>query len=313
MPPLARQPERKAATMIDCVLIIVAYRSGTDLPALIESVPAAVGGRSWQAIVVNNDTSDDIAPLLAPYTRVTLVNANGNLGYSGGLNLGLRSAPESRFIAFLNPDLLLDPGSLDALAGAAGMGAVVAAVPVILDAEGRQHPSLRREPTILGSLGEALFGDRWPTRPLWLTEVLRGEIRYSRPASIDWATGAALLVRTETIGRVGDWDAARFFLYSEETDYCRRIRELGGVIAFTPAAVVRHRGAGSGSSPRLDALLEVNKVRYFAKWHGRASTAVFAAVSLLHSGLRSFRPSGRLALTAILSRGARDGLPGGVR
>lgn len=296
--------------MIDLSIVIVAYRSADDLPGLLASLPGAAGGLSWRATVVDNYGLDGLSAGDDP--RVTLIPAGSNLGYSGGLNLGVSRAPSSRFTVFLNPDLVLDVGSLEGLVQACGPSGVGAAVPLVLDALGVPQLSLRREPTTLRSLGEALFGDHWPRRPHFLAEMVRGEEGYRTPTSVDWATGAALVVRTEVLSEVGAWDSGRFFLYSEETDFSRRIRARGLEIAFSPGAVVRHRGAGSGSSPELDALLFVNKIRYFRKWHDAGSTAVFFLVAVLHNLLRLNRPASRLTLRALFSPAVRSALPGGT-
>jgi N-acetylglucosaminyl-diphospho-decaprenol L-rhamnosyltransferase len=300
--------------MIDCVLIIVAYNSAGDIRELLDSVPDAAGALSWSAVVVNNSPSDELAAVLEPYANVTLITPGDNLGYSGGLNAGLAAAEPSRLVAFLNPDLSLDPGSLVSLASAVtNTPGTVAAVPAIFDEDGRARTSLRREPSIAGTLGDALFGNHWPGRPSALTEIVRNPAQYRVPHSVDWATGAALMVRRDVVDAVGEWDAMRFFLYSEETDYCRRIRERGGQIWFTPHATVRHRESGSGSAPELDALLEVNKVRYYRKWHAAVPSFAFALVALLRNGLRAGRPSSRATLAALVSRRARTALPGGQR
>lgn len=297
--------------MIDCAVIIVAYRSAGDLPALLSSIPAAAGELSWAAVVVDNYGLDNLDAVVAGEPCVTLVSAAENLGYSGGLNLGIANAQPSRFTAFLNPDLVLEPFALSTLAAACESGGAGASVPLVLDEDGERQRSLRYEPTLTRALGEAVLGDHWSGRPHWLSEMVRSPERYGSAIYTDWATGAAMVVRSGALAKVGAWDAKHFFLYSEETDYCRRLRDAGYQIAFAPSAVVRHRGGASGSSVGLEALLALSKLRYFRKWHGRLPAAVFFVISVIHNGLRVRRPGARAALRALFSPSARSSLPGG--
>lgn len=295
--------------MVDCMLIVVSYRSAPAVSGLLDTVPAAVGELSWHVVVVNNEPADDLARIVSTHPRSTLVESGGNLGYAGGINQGLLAAPPSRWTGFLNPDLRLGPGSIARLAEAAGDRD--AAVPTIVDDDGIRQCSLRHEPTILGSAGDALFGDRWPDRPAALSETVRDEMTYDRAGVVDWATGALLMVPTAVVKQVGMWDSERFFLYSEETDYCRRLRGVGAAIRFVPDAVVHHRGAGSGSSDALHALQEVNRVRYFRKWHGHVTTVGFAGAVVLNSVIRAHRSRSRAALRALVTSSERTTLPGG--
>ncbi|MDH6238270.1 glycosyltransferase family 2 protein [Cryobacterium sp. CG_9.6] len=297
--------------MRDLTLVIVAYKSADDMITLLASVAAAVDELTWHAIVVDNYGDDGIAAAHAADSRVTVVTANGNLGFSGGANLGLGYATPSHFTIFLNPDLVLEAGSISSLVETCRKEGIGATVPLLTNESGVIQPSLRREPSMLRSLGEALFGDHWPGRPHWLSEMVRSNEPYRTMAPVDWATGAALLVKTNVLGFVGEWDAARFFLYSEETDYCRRIRQSGLQIVFVPGAIMRHRGAGSGTSIQLDALLALNKLRYFRKWHGSVASAMFYGVAVVHSLVRVRRAESRLILRALSSPSVRAALPGG--
>lgn len=291
-------------------MIVVSFRSGRDLPGLISSIDAAVSDCSWHLVIVDN-AGEDLSAGLPVDQRITVVDAGGNLGFSGGINVGLRAAPAARWTLFLNPDLILHPGSVSALLSVPAEA--VASVPRIVDGAGVRQNSLRREPSLLRAIGEAVFGDRWPSRPAALSETVRDEAAYATTHSIEWATGAILAVRTEAVIGTGPWDAERFFMYSEETDYARRLREGARPIIYVPAAAVEHRAGGSGTSPDLDALLEVNKVRYYAKWHGSVAAAAFGAVTLLRNALRLHRPGARAAVRALLSSRARASLPGGAR
>jgi hypothetical protein len=74
--------------------------------------------------------------------------------------------------------------------------------------------------------------------------------------------------------------------------------------------VVTHRGAGSGTGPPLVALNEVNRVRYFRKYHGRLASALFRLAVIGTELLRANRPGNRLALTVLLSERRWSTLPG---
>ncbi|MGY1831481.1 glycosyltransferase family 2 protein [Geodermatophilus sp. SYSU D01180] len=297
---------------LDCVLVVVTYRSARDLPGLLDSVPAALAGLRAEVLVVDNASDDDVAGVLEGRPATRLLRTGANLGYAGAINLALDCMPPARWVAVLNPDLTLAPGSLAELAACGERTGAAAVVPQLLDDDGQRSPSLRREPTVRRALGEALLGDLLPARPAWSAELVRDPAAYTTEHPVEWATGAVVLLRSVAVARVGHWDS-RFFLYSEEVDYLRRLREVGASVWFTPTAVARHRGGGSGQSPDLVALLVVNRVRYAHKWHGRRGAAAQWAVSLLHCTLRLGEPGHRRALAALLSRRVRGRLPGGGR
>lgn len=295
--------------MADCALIVVSYRNTVGLERLLATVPGAAGPLSWHVVVVNNAPEDDLGPLVSGVPEAEVVEAGDNLGYAGGINLGLAAAPTSRWTVFLNPDVMLTAGSLASMARAAGE--TTAVVPVIEDDHGDLQLSLRREPTLLRALGDTFLGNRWPARPAWLGETILSAAAYERTGEVDWATGAVIMVPTSAVAAVGPWDADRFFLYSEETDYCRRLRANGYPLQVLPEVRVMHEGAGSGTSDALHALQEVNRVRYFRKWHGASETAAFWGVVVLNNVLRSHRRRSRASLQALLTRRIRAALPGG--
>jgi N-acetylglucosaminyl-diphospho-decaprenol L-rhamnosyltransferase len=303
-----------SADAVDCTAIVVTYNSAADLPGLLDTVAAAAAGIRTRVLVVDNASTDDIAAAVAGRPGIELIHTGGNLGYAGGINTGRRRLGPTRTVAILNPDLRLAPGSLARLVEATSCPGVGAAVPRFVDqANGRTFPSLRREPTILRALGDALLGGHWPNRPAWLSEMVWDDRRYEQAGPVDWATGAVLVVASEVDAAIGSWDDRLFFLYSEETDYSRRIRAAGWTIQYVPEASVAHRGGGSGTSSALTALNEVNRVRYYRKYHGWLPSAVFRAVVILAAALRARRPANRAALRALLSRRRWAALPGGRR
>lgn len=297
---------------VDCTAIVVTYNSAADLPGLLDSMPAAAAGLRVRVLVVDNDSADDVQSTVDGRSGVTLIRAGANLGYAGGVNTGRRHLGPTRTVAVLNPDLRLAPGSLAALVSAAGRPGVGAAVPRFVGAAGTTFPSLRREPSVTRLLGDALLGAHWPGRPGWLSEMVWQPEQYDRPRSVDWATGAVLVLNAEADAAVGDWDE-RFFLYSEETDYCRRLRSAGWTVQYVPDARVFHDGGGSGTGPALTALNEVNRVRYFDKYHGPLAGTAFRAAATVGQLARVRRPGNRMALRALWSRRYRQGLPGRPR
>jgi GT2 family glycosyltransferase len=284
---------------VDCAIVIVTYNSARDISGLLDSLPAAAAGLRLRVVVVDNGSVDGTVDLVRARPDVLCVQAGTNLGYAGGINLGREHAGEYAALAVLNPDLVLAPGALREMFAVLEDPAAGVVVPMLLDPDGSGYPSLRREPTVARAVGDGLLGDHLRSRPGWLSEIVRGAREYGYRHPVEWATGAAMLISAACDRAVGPWDE-RFFLYSEEVDYATRARAAGFRIEYTPAAQARHRGAGSGQSPALIALMAVNRVRYIEK-QGRHPRA-YRAVVIMHELLRAADPNHRAALRAVSRR-----------
>lgn len=306
---------RTAAQQTSVVIAVITYNNAEHISALIDSIRR--GGAAARILVLDNASSDDTVAHARSIPGITVVETGANLGYSGAINVARGLLAPDDTLVVLNPDLVLEPGALAALLKMLEEPDVGIAVPLLRDPDGSTYPHLRREPSILGSLGDALWGAHWPGRPRWASDTLRRAGDYRAERDVAWAGGAALAIGAACSATVGDWDARTFFLYSEETDYARRARDAGFRVRFTPDAGVTHVGGGSGQSAELLALMAVNRVRYFEKHHSRAASRTFQAVVALHHFLRSRDDRHRFAARVVSSRGrwaelppARRGAPG---
>ena len=294
---------------VDCAVLIVTYNSASYILDLLDSLPAAASGLSLRTVVVDNGSTDGTVPLVRDRPGVRCIESGANLGYAGGINLARRYAEPCTSILVLNPDLVLAPGAIAALAATLRDPAVGVAVPMIVDWEGRLELTLRREPSLSRAIGDAVFGRHLPGRPGWLSEMVRDESAYRYRHSVDWAGGAAMIVSAECDAAVGPWDE-RFFLFSEEVDHAARVRAAGFRVEYVPSAHIRHVEGGSGSSAALTALLAVNRIRYVAK-RGRGG-GMFRAAVVLHELLRASDPAHRFALRTVLRPSSWSTLPGGA-
>jgi exopolysaccharide biosynthesis WecB/TagA/CpsF family protein len=292
----------------DVAVVVVTYNSASDISLLIDDLRIAAHDRPIRLIVVDNRSSDGTTDVIRAHEDIVLVESGGNLGYAGGINAGLPFVGNCDAVLILNPDLTLAPDAVTRLLGALDDERIGVVVPLMLDEDGTTYASLRREPSLARAIGDALLGSKLRERPGFSSEIDARPESYLEAHDVDWATGAALLIRAAVAREVGDWDE-EFFLYSEETDYFRRIRESGGRVRFDPSAVVKHRRGGSGMSPSLATLMAVNRVRYVERHHGRPYAALFRAVVVLAEALRSYDAVHRRTLAVILNRKRWQELP----
>ncbi|MEQ6902943.1 WecB/TagA/CpsF family glycosyltransferase [Nocardioides sp. YIM 152588] len=292
----------------DLAAVVVTYNSARVVGELLEDLRRRSEGLRMRVVAVDNGSTDGTLELLERQGDVRVVRAGGNVGYAAGINLGTKAAGDCRAFLVLNPDIRLAPGALGAMWRRLWQPGVGAVVPHYDGGDTDDCPALRREPSVLRTLGDAVLGGHLPGRPAWLTEVDYDDASYRHPHSVDWATGACLMVRSGAAARAGLWDE-RFFLYSEEVDFMRRLRTTGHAIWYEPGAVVRHEQGASGSSSQLVALSAVNRVRYAEKWHGWANAQATRAAAAIGAFLRLNRPEQRVVLRALLSARARRELP----
>ncbi|MEL4357762.1 MULTISPECIES: glycosyltransferase family 2 protein [unclassified Luteococcus] len=292
--------------------VVVTYNSAGEIDNLLDSLPAAADGLDLRVLVVDNSSTDDTVARVQARGDARVVPGGGNIGYAAGVNVGREHLdPDTDAIAILNPDLVMEAGSLrrlcEPLAADPSIGVTV---PHIANSDGTAFHSLRREATLLSQLGEAAFGAKWPNRPTVLGDTLRTPEHYSSERDVDWASGAALVVGRQCDTAVGDW-REDFFLYSEETDFARRVRQAGFRIRYLPQARCVHIGGASGSSPRQAALMEINKLRDYEGHHSPLNSLLFRGILTAQHAVRSRKPASRAALHYLLHRDAWGELPSG--
>lgn len=280
------------------VVVIVTYNSADVVGTLLDSVPPALDGLPAHVVVVDNGSSDESVAVVTG--RVDQVVRQQNLGFAAGINAGVHASPSHGHVVVLNPDTVLTPGSLRVLVAALDAPGVGVSAPLVREQDGSTHHSLRREPTLLRALGLGRTG-----RPSLSEYVLEPEA-YRSSHVVDWALGAVLAVARECHEDVGGWDDS-FFLYSEETDFCLRARDRGWSTQFVPGSVVTHIGGGSGRSDRTHVMQIVNRVRLYARRHGRAGGLAYLVLSVLSeiSWLVRGHPQSRAAVLALLLPGRR--------
>ncbi|WP_255470884.1 WecB/TagA/CpsF family glycosyltransferase [Pseudarthrobacter sp. B4EP4b] len=292
----------------DVAVLVVAYNGADDVVSLLASLLPETCGQSIKVIIADNSPTDAVCRALRDWIGVHAFRTGGNFGYSGGINRAMREAGTADTYLVLNPDLRVEAGSVLALRERMSVSGAGVVVPVLLDDDGSVYPSLRREPSIAGAVGDALMGSRLAGRPDWLAEMDFDAESYAHAHRLDWATGAALLIRRDVADSVGEWDED-YFLYSEETDYLHRVREAGASVWFEPLARMRHSRGGSGSSPALDALMAVNRIKYVRKYHSAGYSRGFRAAVVLAALLRLPRPQGGKVFGMVCRERRWEGLP----
>ncbi|WP_146070314.1 WecB/TagA/CpsF family glycosyltransferase [Arthrobacter sp. GMC3] len=300
--PLAPEPSTDAfvppALLAEVTVVLVTYNNAEDIDPLVQCLRTEASAQSLKVVVADNGSTDGTLERVAAHADVVLVQTGGNLGYAGGINAALRNAGDYHDVLVLNPDLRIIPGAISTLRQRLAKSGAGIVVPKLLDDDGTTYPSLRREPSTMKAAGDAVMGKRLSGRPDWLSEIDYNAESYHFPHTVDWATGAALLISGQALADVGEWDEA-YFLYSEETDFFRRVRQTGRTIWFEPAARMVHSRGGSGESPNLVALMAVNRVRYAAAHHSKAYAGAFRIIATAGELARIHKPGNRRAFLAL--------------
>jgi GT2 family glycosyltransferase len=157
-----------------------------------------------------------------------------------------------------------------------------------VDGEGRLDMTIRRFPNALRALGEAISAERLPGRPGWFGERELDHSAYDRERECDWTSGSFMLARREAIESAGFMDE-RFFMYSEETDLCRRISSAGWEIRHFPWMTILHYGAQVGIQPSIESLSAHSRMVYARKHFSRPHCAVYFGTDLVRQSFRFLR------------------------
>jgi len=253
----------------DLSVVVVDYNAGEYLQACLRSVLEHAGGAELQIVVVDNASTDGSArSAKEAFPQVALVETGENRGFAAGVNVGIR-ATTAPYVLVLNPDAEIWEGTLAGLVKLADERPRAGAIgPMIRNSDGTVYPSGRMVPSIGTAVGHAFLGAVLPANR-WSRRYHIADWDRTTEREVDWISGAAFLVRRTALDRVGLLDE-RFFLYAEEVDLFKRLREGGWTIDFTPELEVLHeQGVSTGRSRRMHLIHSESVYRYFEKHHAR--------------------------------------------
>jgi N-acetylglucosaminyl-diphospho-decaprenol L-rhamnosyltransferase len=247
--------------MNDASVVVVTHNALPWLEQCLESV------RGVETVVVDHESSDGTVAFVRERFPEVEVVEQANRGLAAGWNAGV-ARTSGRYVLLLNADAWLDDGALAALVAFADEHPRAAVVgPRLRNPDGSLQRSVRGFPTLWRIATEYLFLRKLAPRSRLLNAFYAGGFAHDRVVEAEFLMGAVLLVRRAAIDEVGPADE-RFFLFSEETDWCYRFRAADRQVLFFPGAGATHV-LGASHQGRLLAENVRSQLRFLEKHHGR--------------------------------------------
>lgn len=262
-------------------VVIVSWNVRDLLHRALVSVLREAKEIALEVFVVDNSSRDGSAEMVKEdFPSVRLIANRKNIGFAAGCNQAIR---ESRgdLVLLLNPDTELAPGALTALARFAAEHPSAGVIGGrITNPDGSLQPSVRRFPTLLSQALILLKLHRLFAQLAPLQKYFAHDFDYERAQEVDQVMGAFFCVPQRAFDTVGLFDE-RFFVWFEEVDFCKRARDAGFSVFYTPSARAIHVGGGSFvqlSPLRRQWLFGKSLARYMRKHEGVGAWAVIQTV-----------------------------------
>ena len=286
-----KKRETSTHNMKDLSIIIVCYKGWVSLIKCLDAL-ALFGGNAinTEVIVVDNNSNDPaIFEIERKYKKFKFVHNKVNGGFANGCNLGAKSAT-GNFLLFLNPDTVADESEVEKLVEAAEKNTDFGIVSCSqFNENGKESIAWGQFPSInnLTGLQRAIFR---PLKP----QIVNG---ISFP---DWVSGSVILIRKEIFRLINGFDED-FWMYFEDVDLCKRVRETGKEIAFCTNIKIQHNHGGSSRINIKTASVTKTEVHisrhvYISK-HKRGIERLFIQLFLVLNNLIS---TGIMAITGVV-------------
>ncbi len=266
---------------MDLSIVILNYRTKDLLRECLRGLRFAKPDLQMEVIVVDNDSRDGSAEMvLSEFPEARLIRSPNNAGYAAGNNIGLKLGV-GRYLMVTNPDIFVWPGSLEALVRFMDENPRVGlAGPQLTNPDGTIQKSCYRFQDLLTPvwsrtlLGRLLFGKRA------MANYLMDDFDHLSTREVDWVLGAAMIARREAVADVGFLDET-FFMYCDDTDWCRRYWEKNWRVVYVPSARLVHfhqrlskGGVAELFRNRLTRIHVKSALTYFKKYRGKPNPRI---------------------------------------
>ena len=244
------------ATCRDLSILIVGYDSSSYLAGCLGSIAGSISDHSYEILFVNNGTDGSENLVRSAFPQVRVLESLGNIGFAAG-NDYLADHAHGRWLLLLNPDTRLYPGALDALLDTAALHSEYEVLGgVTMTGEGEPQMLSRLElPSFFTLLRALVIGAARPTLFQPASELLE----------VEALNGGFMMVRRDCWARLDGFDRD-FFLYAEELDFFKRLKDAGGQAAQVVNSRMFHDfGSGDVFSPGRIRFLTTGNAHYFHK------------------------------------------------
>ncbi len=277
---------------IDLSIIVVTYHSAEFIETCIHEIIRDVRGElQFEIIAIDNASQDETLPKLKQYQvpELTVISNSKNLGFAKACNIGMKQA-RGKAVLLLNPDVRVRNKAIthsynflrtQKHAGIVGCRLINPGGDVIY--------SCRHFPTPLSRLWIALgLHLVFPRSPIF-NRFYMGYFDYRSSREVDAVSGAFFMINRETIEDIGLLDE-RFFMYSEEIDYCMRAKQRGWRVLFYGEAEAEHIVGHSALADENIVPLFVQQHKsnqlFYAKHFSLGKRVAFFLISFLETGIR---------------------------
>ena len=278
--------------------VLVTYESAADLPGCVESITSAAPPGGVEVVVVDNASRDGSAEV-ARALGLKVIENPGNEGYARAMNAGA-AATSSAWVLALNPDTRLPPGALAHLLVTGEVDPAVGCVgPDLRNPDGTWYPTGRRFPSLVVGGLHALLAPVWPSNPATRHYHMADADR-RHPVTVDWVSGACMLLRRSAFEAVGGFDGG-YFMYFEDMDLCLRLARAGWRVVLDPGVRVEHAGGNSTRKAPYRKVLNHHRstLRFYCRRYASDPRIVLAPVV---AAALVVRAGVSLARTAIVVR-----------
>lgn len=216
---------------MDLSIIIVNYKSKIKLINCLDSIKRSdLLNINYEVIIVENNSGDDLSDI----TNAKIIISPTNLGMGGGNNLGIKNS-SGEFILISNPDIVYETNTIKELFNYLKNNSKVGLIgPKLLNPDLSLQYSCVRFPKIYIPILRRTFVGRF--FPDSLNHYLMKSNNHNDIMVVDWLLGACFMVRRPKTNLFDE----RYFMYFEDVDLCRQIKNSGGEVVYYPLVSVIH-------------------------------------------------------------------------
>jgi GT2 family glycosyltransferase len=222
-----------------------------------------LGEISTKVFIQDNASDDDVDRLGSEFPQAIVSKNRKNIGFARAVNKGLTQSA-APYVVLINPDTIVREGCFETILEYMEKNTDIGVIgPRILNTDGTVQGSARAFPTpFTGLFGRNTVLTKWfPNNPITRANMYTSRRHEKTPMDVDWVSGACMVVRRRAIENVGLMDA-RFFLYWEDADWCRRMWQKGWKVVYHPIPTVVHSVGTSSSTKPIRSLIEFHKSCY---------------------------------------------------